>query len=326
LVHLTRAFGQRNRPPPPGSTGRQRLDHILVHRLNRYIGISREGTLALSWPTDDADLHFEAHTWPKLFQGVYLILCLHARGEAGVLAELSHLSATAAEHLGLESIMMGDTLEKLEKNRTQLRYLAVLLINYSLGMSSDDCGGLSEYSDFFATMRQVLRIPETRQEIREEIHDVLGIVEGGYLEEQRRQNQEEKRAARKKEKKRYQQDREKDSQKRRVEILVSIIGAITLPLIIVSGIFGMNLPDLPVLSFWPLLLVTTAASILLLVILLVGLFFSSRFRRARPTTGEQTTEYQPLNQTDRMSEHADRSPFVPRASLDLPGARRLMRV
>ncbi len=37
---------------------------------------------------------------------------------------------------------------------------------------------------------QVLRIPETRQEIREEIHDVLGIVEGGYLEEQRRQLQE----------------------------------------------------------------------------------------------------------------------------------------
>jgi predicted RNase H-like HicB family nuclease len=36
----------------------------------------------------------------------------------------------------------------------------------------------------------VLRIPETRQEIREEIHDVLGIVEGGYLEEQRRQLQE----------------------------------------------------------------------------------------------------------------------------------------
>jgi len=35
-----------------------------------------------------------------------------------------------------------------------------------------------------------LRIPETRQEIREEIHDVLGIVEGGYLEEQRRQIQE----------------------------------------------------------------------------------------------------------------------------------------
>jgi hypothetical protein len=32
----------------------------------------------------------------------------------------------------------------------------VLLIKYSLGMSSDDCGGLSEYSHFFSTMRRVL--------------------------------------------------------------------------------------------------------------------------------------------------------------------------
>jgi hypothetical protein len=31
----------------------------------------------------------------------------------------------------------------------------VLLIKYSLGMSSDDCGGLSEYSHFFSTMRRV---------------------------------------------------------------------------------------------------------------------------------------------------------------------------
>jgi hypothetical protein len=95
------AFGQRNRPPPPGVAERQRLDHMLVHRLNRYIGVSRymrpprslasasthrhdttrhkrEGTVAMSWPTDAANRHFEAHTWPKLFQGVYLILCLHA--------------------------------------------------------------------------------------------------------------------------------------------------------------------------------------------------------------------------------------------------------
>jgi hypothetical protein len=42
-----------------------------------------------------------------------------------VLSELSNLSASAAEHLRLESLMEGETLEKLEKDRTYLRYLAV---------------------------------------------------------------------------------------------------------------------------------------------------------------------------------------------------------
>lgn len=51
---------------------------MLVHRQNRYIGISREGSVALSWPTDDSNVQFERVTWPKLFQGVYLILALHA--------------------------------------------------------------------------------------------------------------------------------------------------------------------------------------------------------------------------------------------------------
>ncbi len=42
LFHLRRGFGQLNRPPPEGMDyGR---DKILVHRKNRYIGLSREGT------------------------------------------------------------------------------------------------------------------------------------------------------------------------------------------------------------------------------------------------------------------------------------------
>jgi hypothetical protein len=85
----------------------------------------------------------------------------------------------------------------------------------------------------------------------------LGIVEGGYLEEQRRQLQEvlsppinrewrkraqllitgslpwcyilqEKRTQKKKERDRYKSDRDKDAQKRRIEILLSIVGSCAL--------------------------------------------------------------------------------------------------
>lgn len=80
--------------------------------------------------------------------------------------------------------------------------------------------------------------------------------------------QQEKRVQRKKERERYKSDRDKDAQKRRIEILLSIIGAITLPLVLVSGIWGMNVHDLPDLSFWPLLGVTSATSFIFLCVLL----------------------------------------------------------
>jgi hypothetical protein len=182
-----------------------------------------------------------------------------------VLAELSNMSARAAEHLHLAA---GESFDPLERNRQELRYLAALMIQYSLGMSSDDCGGLSEYSHFFSTMRRVLGIPDTRQEIRDEIHDVLGIVESGYLEEQRRHKREEKRSQRERDRIQARTDRHKDARKKRMETTISVIGAITLPFVIIAGIFGMNLHDLPDFSFWPLLFFTSMISALSLVALL----------------------------------------------------------
>ncbi len=119
------------------------------------------------------------------------------------------------------------------------------MVKYSLGMSSDDCGGLPEYSHFFSTMRRVrislsfyfclllimectgekvLGITDTRQEIRNEIHDVLGIVESGYMEEQRRQLRAEKRIAKQKEREQYLSDLEKQDRSKRIESLLSIVG------------------------------------------------------------------------------------------------------
>lgn len=257
LFHLTRAFGQRNRPPPVKKAG-SRLDQMLVHRQNRYIGISREGSVALSWPTDDSNVQFERVTWPKLFQGVYLILALHARGEAVVLSELSNLSASAAEHLRLDCT---DNIEYLERHRAELRYLAMLMIKYSLGMSSDDCGGLPEYSNFFSTMRKMLGIPEARQEIRDEIQDVLGIVESGYMEEQRRQAASEKRTAKLREFAQQVAETRRDEKTKRIERLISVIGAVTIPIVVVSGL-PIEVVAPPAVAFWHLLVGVVLLSML----------------------------------------------------------------
>jgi len=95
LFHLRRSFGQKNRPPP-NSAGV--LGRVLVWRRNKYIGVSREGTVSMSWPIpgNDETYAFEVNYWHKKFQGLFLILALHVHGEKLVFEELSDLAATQA--------------------------------------------------------------------------------------------------------------------------------------------------------------------------------------------------------------------------------------
>ncbi len=68
-----------SRPPP---NPEYHLSPVLVPRMNRYIGISREGTVCISWPSNiDDPSDFELTRWHKKFMGIYLLLSLHAHGE-----------------------------------------------------------------------------------------------------------------------------------------------------------------------------------------------------------------------------------------------------
>jgi len=71
---------------------------------------------------------------------------------------------------------------------------------------------------------------------------------------------------------------QRDRQEQQFGMLVSIIGAFTLPFMLISGIFGMNLSDLPDVAFGPLLAVTLAVSVLLFGLLL---FFRFKIQRRR---------------------------------------------
>lgn len=116
-------------------------------------------------------------------------------------------------------------------------------------------------------------------ELREEIQDVLALIENSYLEEQRKNaklaaeaHEAEARKERAKEKRRFRDNA-------RFEKIVAVLSAFGLPMLMVSGAFGMNLSvrrllnseltvqDLPAsIPFWPTIAVSLGASLLLLVI------------------------------------------------------------
>lgn len=55
-------------------------------RLNRYIGLSKEGNVSISWPLQagpDGSFagDFEVAQWHRKFQGIFLLLAVHAHGE-----------------------------------------------------------------------------------------------------------------------------------------------------------------------------------------------------------------------------------------------------
>jgi len=150
-------LGQKNRPPPlTGNIGEEhpKTDRILRPRSNRYIGMSREGIVSLSWPSEGGKNDYEVFRWHKVFFGIYLLLATHVIGEKAILLELSNISAFAGSLLKSITVAQGEQnfeegLQQISSIRNTLGSIAALMTRYTLQMSGDDCGGLSEYVEFF---------------------------------------------------------------------------------------------------------------------------------------------------------------------------------
>jgi len=187
IYHLRRAFGQINRPPPKRmKKGVKGTDKVLAERKNRYVGMSREGVVAISWPDNKGENRaddFNLLYWPNQFLGIYLFIALQAHIEKCVLATLFTLSAELAGSIRLENKL---AFQDIELFRYQFRELATKMVQFTVSMGSDDCGGRYEYSNFFYSLRRVFRIPKLKDEIREILDDVLQLVESGYSEEQKK--------------------------------------------------------------------------------------------------------------------------------------------
>jgi len=254
---------KKNRPPVESHITSTTYK-ILTLLENRHIAMSRTGTISLSWPSGSED-DFEINYWWKKFQGIYLILHSHVLGEKSVLLELSNLSADYGKLLKLLETPEIFKLN-LSETRKELFSLATLLTRYTIEMSPDDCGGLSEYADFFTTFRSIFGIWSHRNELREEIQDVLALVESTYLEEQRKSLEFEKRAILAEKRYKWALERIREKHQQSFDRLVAIISSIVLPLSIMGAIFGMNLTDLPKPPFWGTMFVTFGLGLFLFAV------------------------------------------------------------
>eukprot|EP01127_Copromyxa_protea_P019256 TRINITY_DN6203_c0_g1_i1.p2 TRINITY_DN6203_c0_g1~~TRINITY_DN6203_c0_g1_i1.p2 ORF type:complete len:181 (-),score=44.12 TRINITY_DN6203_c0_g1_i1:12-554(-) len=134
---------------------------------------------------------------------------------------------------------------------------------YTLQMSSDDCGGLIEYYEYFTACRKVFAIESQRQELSSEFHGVLAVIESNYAEETEKLNKIEKL-------------NEAISERRRViwDLGVGIMSLFSVPFLIVSGIFGMNNDDLAKdISWYQLMAICGGISAGLLLAFGIVLYF-----------------------------------------------------
>ncbi|GMV43773.1 MAG: hypothetical protein AMXMBFR64_54890 [Myxococcales bacterium] len=325
LFHLRRGYDAEY--APPSDPGR---DVVLVPRANRMMGVAREGTASLSWVTDDANAPFETLDWPLRFtRGVYLVLALLVQAERGALSRLEELvAAQVAAVLRLKRPAGGADAahaDNVRAARDALRTLAVDMVQYTLSMTPDDTGAITDYDDFFDALNSVYGVKEMQAAVRDDLREVVSLVEATYHELQEIRQHEEAVAqaerlqmeqrerdadARRREaeraadearrlegearlKRQRQQDldeRERhwklgELRDRRVQGLVAVAGGLTLPFVLVASVFGMELQTLPQWDIRVVIGLAVAASVTL------GLFFWWYLRRPLelPSTPARST-------------------------------------
>jgi len=192
---------------------------------------------------------------------------------------------------------------------------------YTLSMSHDDCGGCFEHAHFFHKLRMVLGVPSAKEEVRKSIGDILSFVESEYQEEEKKLRRRELAERRRDRETKREQERLKDLKKKGWEVAMVMISVAVLPVLMISGYFGMNLEGIPAFSWWEVVFFTTGLSVLLLgtlaSILLVA--FRSSHRPIRIGGGDDQ-EDQSSSSSSRTSWLTQGMDFAKR-SLDF-GARR----
>ena len=185
LFHLRRGYDSRYVVPKESAR-----DRVMMPRANRMVGVAREGVACISWLSPEASRAFEVEDWPKRFtRGIYLAIALwiHAqrrtqmRLEARAANQVTSVLALRHRPSGAESEAQ---VARLTDERDRLRSLAADLVHFSLLMTPDDSGGISEYDDFFEALRAVYGIAEAGVELRRNIQEVVALVETTYHEVQ----------------------------------------------------------------------------------------------------------------------------------------------
>ncbi len=203
-------------------------DRVWAPRANALIATSREGLIGVEWG-------MSKRTFIKQFVGIYCVLTLHCLSERVTLEKLSYLAALESQNLPAP----GSNRSLAEKDviRRKLMSLATLLVRYRSAMASDDCGGRSEFREYFQTLRQVFSVAALKDELREELQDTLAIVESDWMEEKRNEKNSELLWKLKKDEISKRKEDITTRQKRVFDIIYSAFSALGLPFILIANIW-----------------------------------------------------------------------------------------
>ena len=103
----------------------------------------------------------------KHFMRMFCVLSLHCLSERKTLEKLSFLAALQSQNLPNPQSSETKTLKEKEKVRRNLISLATMLVRYRSSMASDDCGGRTEFREYFKELRRVYNIAALKSELRE---------------------------------------------------------------------------------------------------------------------------------------------------------------
>ena len=256
LFLVGHALRPDNEPPP--SIGA--MEEQWQPRGNRILVASHEGVLSMSWPHDDCldpSESFEVRTWPAVYEGLMLALHLLARAERASLARLARdASLTLAEvkfarEGGDEPVVESNESRRERHNRQDEqdqkdieRVLTLVRRSTRLAIQlvGDDCGGLTEYRQFYRSVRRVLGTANLVGEVRTEIRELYDLASIMQQRIRTRNTVEQTRL-----------ERMSNELDRAFQQRFSQLSIIAVSFAIVSGLFGMNV-DVPPLPFWTIVL------------------------------------------------------------------------
>jgi len=180
LFRLSNGFSDDYLPPKEASW----TVEILEPRGNRLIGVSRTGACSVSWVPIGANAMFERKQWPSRFLGIYRLLAIHVLNQhQSLLKQASALAALGPDIAELTAASPASSLrERLDRIvRTTVGQMITLT-------TAGDCSAsLPNYAEFYAAERRAHGLDLLISGIREDLHDVVEVVNSLHEREERQQ-------------------------------------------------------------------------------------------------------------------------------------------
>jgi hypothetical protein len=313
---------------------------------NRYLSSSAEGSLCVCWPLnggDEVQAQREAEDYVDEFMEIYLPIGERCYAERLVYTALGMLSARYVDALdlahqpGFDDEDKEDVVDGEEQPEQQvgghhgqtimghcrrLRQLATAMVRVTL--HSDSCfhSHNPRYASFAEEMRHRLGSSQAKAEIREQIEDLLAIVESVHDEQQKVAWHKEQKEA----KQAYKMERQRlalqERNRRRVEIIFVTLSVAGVPMFVLTNLFSMNVPDIPQIDFWIMVGILCAIGGGFLTFMILVWFFCFRNKvKSREKTRRVAQKIVEMPTTVRKSLDFNRT-SMSRQSEDLEEGRR----